>query len=71
MITHVLLVEKKSNIKLLVRPRLVKDNAVDKNIVYRCADNPNMPNLEEIVYSDDDKDIGTDVDMTNLDKDIP
>nr|GEX92828.1 putative ribonuclease H-like domain-containing protein [Tanacetum cinerariifolium] len=26
-------------------------NVVDKNIVYGCADDPNMPNLEEIVYS--------------------
>nr|GEV82642.1 hypothetical protein [Tanacetum cinerariifolium] len=27
----------------------IKDNAVDKNIVYGCADDPNMPNLKEIV----------------------
>ncbi|GJX16807.1 hypothetical protein Tco_0217639, partial [Tanacetum coccineum] len=32
----------------------IKDNAVDENIVYGCADDLNMPNLEEIVYSDDD-----------------
>nr|GEU88936.1 hypothetical protein [Tanacetum cinerariifolium] len=47
-----------------------QDNAVDKNIVYGCADDPNMPNLEEIVYSDDD-DVGTKADMTNLDTNIP
>ncbi|GJV99478.1 ribonuclease H-like domain-containing protein [Tanacetum coccineum] len=35
-----------------------KDNDVDENIIYRCADDPNMPNLEEIVYSDDDEDVG-------------
>ncbi|GJY23705.1 putative ribonuclease H-like domain-containing protein [Tanacetum coccineum] len=33
----------------------IKDNAVDENIVYGCADDPNMPNLEDIVYSDDDE----------------
>nr|GFA52363.1 hypothetical protein [Tanacetum cinerariifolium] len=26
----------------------IKDNVIDKHIVYGCADNPNMPNLEEI-----------------------
>nr|GEV42116.1 uncharacterized mitochondrial protein AtMg00810-like [Tanacetum cinerariifolium] len=35
-----------------------KDNAINENIVYRCADDPNMPNLEEIIYSDDDEDVG-------------
>nr|GFA59632.1 ribonuclease H-like domain-containing protein [Tanacetum cinerariifolium] len=47
-----------------------KDNAVDENIVYGYADDPNMPNLEEIVYSDDDEDVGAEVDMTNLDTNI-
>ncbi|GKF60735.1 retrovirus-related pol polyprotein from transposon TNT 1-94, partial [Tanacetum coccineum] len=32
-----------------------KDNAVDENIVYGCDNDPNMPNLEEIVYSEDDE----------------
>nr|GEX29276.1 reverse transcriptase domain-containing protein [Tanacetum cinerariifolium] len=35
----------------------IKDNAVDKDIVYGCADDLNMPNLEEIVYLDDDENI--------------
>nr|GEZ61162.1 copia protein [Tanacetum cinerariifolium] len=48
----------------------IKDNAVDENIVYGWADDPNMPNLEEIVYSDDDEDVGEEVDMTNLDTNI-
>nr|GFA00270.1 hypothetical protein [Tanacetum cinerariifolium] len=34
----------------------IKDNVVDKNIVYGCVDDMNMPNLKEIVYSDDDDD---------------
>nr|GEX13790.1 hypothetical protein [Tanacetum cinerariifolium] len=60
-----------NTVSLTANVASVKDNDVDKNIVYRCVDNPNMPNLEEIVYSDDDKDVGADADMTNLDKDIP
>nr|GEW76303.1 putative ribonuclease H-like domain-containing protein [Tanacetum cinerariifolium] len=48
----------------------IKDNVVDKNIVYGCADDPNMPNLEEIVYLDDDEDVGAEADMTNLDINI-
>nr|GFA25192.1 copia protein [Tanacetum cinerariifolium] len=49
----------------------IKNNVVDKNIVYGCVDDPNMPNLEEIVYSDDDEDVGAEADMTNLDTTIP
>ncbi|GKE96127.1 putative ribonuclease H-like domain-containing protein [Tanacetum coccineum] len=49
----------------------IEDNAVNENIVYRCDDDPNMPNLEEIVYSDDDEGVGTEADMTNLDTHIP
>nr|GEV97188.1 ribonuclease H-like domain-containing protein [Tanacetum cinerariifolium] len=33
-----------------------KDNVVDEIIVYGCADDLNMPNLEEIVYLDEDED---------------
>nr|GEZ51266.1 ribonuclease H-like domain-containing protein [Tanacetum cinerariifolium]GFA03787.1 ribonuclease H-like domain-containing protein [Tanacetum cinerariifolium] len=48
-----------------------EDNVVDKNIVYRGADDPNMPNLEEIVYSNDDEDDGKKDGMTHLDTNIP
>nr|GEX06397.1 hypothetical protein [Tanacetum cinerariifolium] len=48
-----------------------EDNKVlNENIVYGCADDPNMPNLEEIVYSDEDEDVGAEADMTNLDTNI-
>nr|GEY06617.1 uncharacterized mitochondrial protein AtMg00810-like [Tanacetum cinerariifolium] len=47
-----------------------KDNDVDKNIVYGCANDPSMPNLEVIVYSDDDEDVGAEADMTNFDTNI-
>ncbi|GKF05514.1 hypothetical protein Tco_0036182, partial [Tanacetum coccineum] len=47
----------------------IEDNVVDENIVYRCVDDPNMPNLEEIVYSDNE-DVDAEADMTYLDTHI-
>ncbi|GJS88315.1 putative ribonuclease H-like domain-containing protein [Tanacetum coccineum] len=44
----------------------IEDNVVDKNIVYGCINDPNMPNLEEIVYSDDDEEVSVEADMNNL-----
>nr|GEW63436.1 hypothetical protein [Tanacetum cinerariifolium] len=49
----------------------IKDNVADKDIVYGCADDPNMTNLEEINYSNYDEDVGAEADMTNLDSNIP
>ncbi|GJZ29454.1 ribonuclease H-like domain-containing protein, partial [Tanacetum coccineum] len=49
----------------------IEDNVVDENIVYGCADDPNMPNLEEIVYSDDDEDNDVEADMNNLNTFMP
>ncbi|GJV45479.1 ribonuclease H-like domain-containing protein [Tanacetum coccineum] len=49
----------------------IKDNAVDENIVYRCEDDPNMPNLEEIVYSKDDEGVDAETDMNNLNTFMP
>nr|GEY93899.1 putative ribonuclease H-like domain-containing protein [Tanacetum cinerariifolium] len=46
-------------------------NDVDKDIVYGCVGDLNMPNLEEINYSDDDEDVGVEADMNNLDSNIP
>ncbi|GKA06659.1 ribonuclease H-like domain-containing protein [Tanacetum coccineum] len=48
----------------------IENNAADKNIVYGCDDDPNMTNLEEIVYSDDDEGVNAKADMTNLDTHI-
>ncbi|GJW46334.1 putative ribonuclease H-like domain-containing protein [Tanacetum coccineum] len=48
-----------------------KDNAVNENIVYGCDDDPNMRELEEIVYSDDDEDVGSEADINNLDAFMP
>ncbi|GKD56478.1 putative ribonuclease H-like domain-containing protein, partial [Tanacetum coccineum] len=49
----------------------IEDNVVDENIVYGCANDPNMPELEDIVYSDDDEDVGAEDDMNNLDAFMP
>ncbi|GJZ87617.1 uncharacterized mitochondrial protein-like protein [Tanacetum coccineum] len=49
----------------------IEDNTVDEYIVYGCVDDPNMPELEDIIYSDDDEDVGAEVDMNNLDAFIP
>ncbi|GJS84110.1 putative ribonuclease H-like domain-containing protein [Tanacetum coccineum] len=49
----------------------IEDNVVDENIVYRCADDPNIPDLEEIGIFSDAEDDGAEADMTNLDTHIP
>ncbi|GKB24520.1 hypothetical protein Tco_0863921 [Tanacetum coccineum] len=46
------------------------NTAVDENIVYGCADDPNIPNLEEIGKFSDAEDDGAKADMTNLDTHI-
>ncbi|GJT92971.1 putative ribonuclease H-like domain-containing protein [Tanacetum coccineum] len=48
----------------------IEDNDVHENIVYGCVHDPNIPNLEEIAYSDDDEGVGAEADMTNLDTHI-
>ncbi|GKE66556.1 ribonuclease H-like domain-containing protein [Tanacetum coccineum] len=44
----------------------LEDNAAQENRVYGCDDDLNMPNLEEISYSDDDEDVSAEADMNNL-----
>ncbi|GJY77831.1 putative ribonuclease H-like domain-containing protein [Tanacetum coccineum] len=55
---------------ILVRPTLsaadIGNNVVDEDIVYGCIGDPNMPNFEEIIYSDDDEEVGAEADMNNL-----
>ncbi|GJT97116.1 ribonuclease H-like domain-containing protein [Tanacetum coccineum] len=48
----------------------IEDNAVDENIVYRCANDPNIHDLEEISRFSDAEDDGAEADMTNLDTHI-
>ncbi|GKD81727.1 ribonuclease H-like domain-containing protein, partial [Tanacetum coccineum] len=53
-------------VSLIVNAAGLEDNAAHENIVYGCDDDPNMPNLEEIAYSDDDEEVGAEADMNNL-----
>ncbi|GJX60504.1 putative ribonuclease H-like domain-containing protein, partial [Tanacetum coccineum] len=46
-------------------------NAVGAKTSIELPDDPNMPHLEDIVYSDDDEDVGTEADMNNLDAFMP
>nr|GEW76680.1 hypothetical protein [Tanacetum cinerariifolium] len=45
----------------------IKDNVVDKNIVYGCADDPNIHDLEEIGRASDAENDDSGADMNNLD----
>ncbi|GJS22139.1 putative ribonuclease H-like domain-containing protein [Tanacetum coccineum] len=56
---------------LTINAASIKDNAVDENIVYGCADDPNIHDLEEIGRFSDAEDDGAEADMTNLDTHIP
>nr|GFA09219.1 hypothetical protein [Tanacetum cinerariifolium] len=60
-----------NTVTLTANATSIKDNAVDKHIVYGCVDDLSMHNLEEVNYSDDDEDVGAEADMTNLDTSIP
>ncbi|GKD90637.1 hypothetical protein Tco_1366144 [Tanacetum coccineum] len=51
-----------NNISSIVNTASINDNTVDEYIVYKCEDDPNMPNLEENVYSDDDEDVVAEAD---------
>ncbi|GJY56614.1 putative ribonuclease H-like domain-containing protein [Tanacetum coccineum] len=46
-------------------------NAVGRKASIKLPDEPNMPALEDIVYSDDDEDVGAEADMNNLDAFMP
>ncbi|GKD06171.1 hypothetical protein Tco_1181145 [Tanacetum coccineum] len=46
-------------------------NVVGSKTSIELPDDPNMPELEDIVYSDDDEDVGAEADMNNLDAFMP
>ncbi|GKA21960.1 retrovirus-related pol polyprotein from transposon TNT 1-94 [Tanacetum coccineum] len=46
-------------------------NAVGAKTSIELLDDPNMPELEDIVCSDDDEDVGVEADMNNLDTFMP
>nr|GEX62242.1 retrovirus-related Pol polyprotein from transposon TNT 1-94 [Tanacetum cinerariifolium] len=60
-----------NTVSLTANAASIKNNIVVEDIVYGCADDPNMPNLEEIVYLDDDAGVGAEADITNFDTNIP
>ncbi|GJR88353.1 ribonuclease H-like domain-containing protein [Tanacetum coccineum] len=60
-----------NNVSPTVNAVRIEDNVVDENIVYGCADDLNMPKLEDIVYSDDDEDVGVEANMNNLNTFMP
>ncbi|GJY53585.1 putative ribonuclease H-like domain-containing protein [Tanacetum coccineum] len=46
-------------------------NVVDPKTSIELPNDPNMPELKDIVYSDDDEDVGAEADINNLDTHIP
>ncbi|GJY20745.1 ribonuclease H-like domain-containing protein [Tanacetum coccineum] len=49
----------------------IEVNVVDPKTSIKLLNDPNMPELEDIVYSDDDEDVGAEADMNNLDAFMP
>ncbi|GKD01270.1 ribonuclease H-like domain-containing protein, partial [Tanacetum coccineum] len=54
-----------------VNVAITEVNAVDLKTSIELPNDPNMPELEDIVYSDDDKDVSAEADMNNLDAFMP
>ncbi|GKF48120.1 hypothetical protein Tco_0141371, partial [Tanacetum coccineum] len=54
-----------------VNAAVTEVNVVDPKISIELPNDPNMPELEDIVYSDDDEDVGVEADMNNLDAFMP
>ncbi|GKA63981.1 uncharacterized mitochondrial protein-like protein [Tanacetum coccineum] len=49
----------------------IEINVVDPKSSIELPDDPNMPELEDIIYSDDDEDVGAEADINNLDAVMP
>ncbi|GKF35501.1 hypothetical protein Tco_0112259, partial [Tanacetum coccineum] len=65
--------EKEDNVNIINNVNAASTNKV--NVVggkssIKLPDDPNMPALEDIVYSDDDEDVDAEADMNNLDASI-
>ncbi|GJX95548.1 putative ribonuclease H-like domain-containing protein [Tanacetum coccineum] len=54
-----------------VNAAVTEVNVVDPKTSIELLNDPNMPELEDIVYSDDDEDVGAEADMNNLDAFMP
>nr|GEY57308.1 hypothetical protein [Tanacetum cinerariifolium] len=59
-----------NTVSLTTNAASIKNNVVNENIICGCVDDPYIPNLEEIFYLDEDEDVGTEAEMTNLDTNI-
>ncbi|GKB70542.1 putative ribonuclease H-like domain-containing protein [Tanacetum coccineum] len=65
---------KDSEVPSIEEPRINQENevnAIDPKTSIEHLNDPNMPKLEDIVYSDDDEDVGAEADMNNLDAFMP
>ncbi|GKF02758.1 ribonuclease H-like domain-containing protein, partial [Tanacetum coccineum] len=56
-----------NTVSLIVNAVGIEVNVVDPKSSIKLLNDPNMPELEDIVYSDDDEDVGGEADMNNLD----
>ncbi|GJY26098.1 retrovirus-related pol polyprotein from transposon TNT 1-94 [Tanacetum coccineum] len=54
-----------------VNVAVIEVNVVDPKTSIELPNDLNMPELEDIVYSDDDEDVGAEADMNNLDAFMP
>ncbi|GKE19871.1 hypothetical protein Tco_1431383 [Tanacetum coccineum] len=54
-------------VSLIVNAASIEVKAVDPKTSIKLPNDPNMHELEDIVYSDDDEDVGAEADMNNLD----
>ncbi|GKB99504.1 putative ribonuclease H-like domain-containing protein, partial [Tanacetum coccineum] len=54
-----------------VNAACIEVNVVGTKISIELPDDPNMPELEDIIYSNDDEDVGAEADMNNLDAFMP
>ncbi|GKE37153.1 putative ribonuclease H-like domain-containing protein, partial [Tanacetum coccineum] len=50
-----------------VNAAVTEVNAVDPKTSIKLPNDPDMPELEDVVYSNDDEDVGAEADMNNLD----
>ncbi|GKA26975.1 putative ribonuclease H-like domain-containing protein [Tanacetum coccineum] len=60
-----------NDVSLMVNTAGTKVNTVDPKTSIELPNDPNMLELEDIVYSDDDEDVGVEADMNNLDVFMP
>ncbi|GKB54340.1 hypothetical protein Tco_0905093 [Tanacetum coccineum] len=54
-----------------VNAAITEVNDVDQKTSIKLPNDQNMPELEDIVYSDDDEDVGAEADINNLDAFMP